>query len=104
MYEMYKHFFFKLYASNLIEGALSLLTFHRGLKYPYIFLYRKKCLKNAHKIYQKLFFQLYTLNYIGEVLSNKYQLFTLYRGVKLPLYPLISSRKGKKCIKNVKKS
>ena len=51
--KMYKIFFFKLYASKLIEGSLKnkyhLLTLYKGLNYPHILLYRLEIEKNVKK-------------------------------------------------------
>ena len=105
-----KIFFLNLCFKSNWMGIVEQISFtypSQGVKLPPYSLIStrnwKKCLKNVQKIYKKFFFQLYSLNYIREVLPNKYQLLTLYKGVKLPLYPLVSSRKRKKCIKNVKK-
>ena len=49
-----------------------------------------------------MFFQLFAENLITGLLPDKNQLF-MHKGVKLPLYPLISAENGRKCLKNVKK-
>ena len=51
----------------------------------------EKMYEKCMKIYRTFFLKLYASNLIKGALLNKYHLLTL-QGVKLPLYPLISTR------------
>ena len=66
MYEMYKHFFFKLYASNLIEGAFSNKIEKKIQKMC------KKYVKMCKKYVKIYFVQLYTLNYEDECMDANF--------------------------------